>query len=248
MKNQSGGLFSMKDASTNQVNCMICKEELVYLEISHPKACEICHETIETRTECKAGHFVCDKCHAKKGKEFILHYLLNNRCGDPLETALMLMRHPSLLMHGPEHHFLVPAVLLNVYYHRTGRAAELPMKLKTLSIMIDKVVGGFCGFYGACGAGVGSGIFFSMIMNTTPLSGEEWGKTGIITADILHHIASHGGPRCCKRAVYTSIQDAVSVLKKDFNLDIPLKPMGPCEYPGKNKECLFKNCPYFKGS
>jgi hypothetical protein len=31
--------------------------------------------------------------------------------------ALNLMKNPQIKMHGPEHHFLVPAVLLAAYYN-----------------------------------------------------------------------------------------------------------------------------------
>ena len=37
------------------------------------------------------------------------------------------------------------------------------------------VPGGACGFWGACGAGISTGMFISIISGATPLKNEPWG-------------------------------------------------------------------------
>ena len=73
-------------------------------------------------------------------------------------------------MHGPEHHFLIPAVLLSAFYNVSGEPGEKEKKIKQARKRAENVLGGFCGFYGDCGAAVGTGIFVSVITGATPLS------------------------------------------------------------------------------
>ena len=42
--------------------------------------------------------------------------------------ALTLMKSPSLKMHGPEHHFLIPAVLLCALYNAKAEPGEKETK------------------------------------------------------------------------------------------------------------------------
>jgi len=39
---------------------------------------------------------------------------------DPLAIACRIMQRPQISLHGPEHHFLVPAVLIAAYYNHRG--------------------------------------------------------------------------------------------------------------------------------
>jgi hypothetical protein len=106
-------------------------------------------------------------------------------------------------------------------------------------------LGGFCGFYGACGAGVGTGIFLSLILKTTPLSGLEWQLCNQITSDSLRVIAESGGPRCCKRDSFLALQTAVVFLKEKLDIILPMREVIQCEFSDKNKECLKTACTYY---
>jgi hypothetical protein len=48
----------------------------------------------------------------QSANDFIEKYCIVSDESDPLAMALTLMRNPALTMHGPEHHFLVSAVLI----------------------------------------------------------------------------------------------------------------------------------------
>jgi len=52
--------------------------------------------------------------------DLIEQYCLHTGQTDPLEIAVTLMKNPALKMHGPEHHLLVPAVLLAAFYNQHG--------------------------------------------------------------------------------------------------------------------------------
>jgi hypothetical protein len=155
------------------------------------------------------------------------------------------MKHHAIKMHGPEHHFLVPAVLLAAYYNRAGNLQEKKIKIVKARERAEKILGGFCGTHGNCGAAVGTGIFASLITNATPLSKKEWKESNMVTAKSLSIIAEYGGPRCCKRNTFLAINTVTEHFNiADFYGDKNIK----CEFSNFNKECLKGNCPFFKNT
>jgi hypothetical protein len=201
--------------------------------------------------------------------ELIKNYTIESNSTEPLEMALHLMRHPKVKMHGPEHHFLVPAVLISAYYnykssspqytdnHEPGNGS-LPGDSEKEQLLTEKkkmilkaegraknVLGGFCGFYGNCGAAVGTGIFISVITGAKPVSKEVWMLANLMTAQSLQTIALHGGPRCCKRNTYLAITEAVSFLKEHLGVELGLNRNITCEFYDNNRECLADECDYY---
>lgn len=148
-------------------------------------------------------------------------------------------------MHGPEHHFLVPAVLLAGYFNVMRNYEEKERTIKKARERADNILGGFCGFYGNCGAAVGTGIFVSLITKATPLSIEEWRLSNLITSRSLATIANNGGPRCCKRNSYLAIIEAGKFLVEYFGTKIEVGSQLECEFSSLNKECKQNNCPFF---
>jgi hypothetical protein len=163
---------------------------------------------------------------------------------DPSEIAVRIMKNPKIKMHGPEHHFLVPAALLASYCNATGKRDALPAMLAEARKRAKNVLGGFCGFYGACGAGVGTGIFVSVMTGSTPLSGNEWGLCNLMTSESLASIAEGGGPRCCKRDSFRALESAAAFLKERFGVIIPLGAI-KCVFSAMNKECKKDGCKYY---
>jgi hypothetical protein len=164
---------------------------------------------------------------------------------DPIRIINEIYKHPSVKMHGPEHHFLVPAVLLTSYYNLKGDKKTFKKKIMDAKQRSSNVLGGFCGYYGSCGSAIGSGIAMSLITNTTPLSRETWKQCNLTTAEALKSIALNGGPRCCKRDVYISIEEAVRKIKEFLDTEIPVNESISCGYSFFNKECIKDDCKYF---
>jgi hypothetical protein len=117
---------------------------------------------------------VCDACHALPALDLIKRVCADTRVDSPLELARQLMREPALKMHGPEHHFLVPAVLLSCATRALGQTSELGVRLAEVRRRAQTVPGGACGLHGACGAGVGAGIYAAVMTGSTPLSTDPW--------------------------------------------------------------------------
>ena len=226
-------------------NCLLCGEALVYSTEAQARACALCGNEYPTEAVCAQGHFICNACHSQSANELIETVCVKSDSVKPVELAIELMKAPSIAMHGPEHHFLVPAVLLTAYYNQRGDAKEKMKKVKVARQRADNVLGGFCGFYGACGAGVGTGIFISLITDSTPLSTESWGLSNQMTAESLRCIGALGGPRCCKRDTFMALKTAKKFIKQkmDVTLDVP-DTIIICDFTELNKECIEEDCPF----
>lgn len=226
---------------------MICGKELIYYEDYKEVECTYCHNKFKSNVTCSDGHYVCDICHSMDAIELIENYCKNTIKTNPLDMAVELMKSPSINMHGPEHHYLVPAVLLTSYYNLLDKRNEKNKKLAVAKMRAKDIKGGFCGFYGNCGAAVGAGIYISIITGATPLTKESWGLSNRMTGTALLRMSEIGGPRCCKRNLFTAIREAAKFTDEHFNLKLydyeDYKPK--CSFRTKNRECLKAECPYY---
>ncbi|MDD1701572.1 MAG: DUF5714 domain-containing protein, partial [Methanoregula sp.] len=203
------------------------------------------HEVRSTNTICTEGHFVCDRCHQLGADDAIEQFCTKTTETDPVRLAITLMQNPVVNMHGPEHHFLVPAVLLAAYCNVTGQPNKKAKLIATARDRAGMIKGGSCGFMGDCGAAVGTGIFISLVTGATPLSRREWQQANLVVAKSLMTIAMHGGPRCCKRNTFLAIQGAVAFVEENLGVKIPLDPKVVCMFYGMNKECRTTDCPFY---
>ena len=238
----------MTGEAFHQAGCLICGSEISYSREDSERICAICGTTVSTNVACTAGHYVCDTCHCHSANDLIQRICVTSRSTSPLELASQLMHSPLVKMHGPEHHFLVPAVLLSAWSNLLGVPEEdKKRKIETARRRAEDVKGGACGFLGSCGAAVGTGIFVSLITNATPLSRSEWAMANLMTSESLKVIAEHGGPRCCKRDTFLAILAAASFLRTRMNLDLDVSAGARCTWTDRNRECLKKECPFFTG-
>ena len=221
--------------------CLICKAPLVYLEKDELMECAICHKTESSKTRCVNGHYVCNECHTK-GLDTIISLCLREQSANPLEIIEKMMQQPFCHMHGPEHHVMVGAALLTAYKN-AGGDIELEAALLEMLSRGKQVPGGVCGFWGACGAAVSTGIFLSIITRSTPLAAEPFALSNSMTALSLSRIGEIGGPRCCKRDSFLSILAAVEFVREKLGVEMEsYQPV--CTYSSKNNQCIGKRCPF----
>lgn len=226
--------------------CMLCGKELRYFDQPEEGRCVFCHGTFTTQAKCIDDHYVCDACHSASANDLIERFAVVSVSRNPFDMALALMKSPNVKMHGPEHHFLVPAVLLSAFYNTLERPDEKEGRIKKARKRAENVLGGFCGFYGDCGAAVGTGIFISVVTDATPLSNEEWRLSNLVTAQSLYMIANAGGPRCCKRNSLLALQEAVRFAKERFQVEMETTPEPlECEFHDWNKECKKADCRFY---
>lgn len=223
--------------------CLICGAALDYRDHAAGVTCALCGAGGVSPVTCGAGHFVCDGCHAAPARDLIERACQASASTNPVALATSLMRHPSLKLHGPEHHFLVPAVLLTAVANARDTPGEKARLLAEARRQSDAVPGGSCGFQGACGAGVGVGIFASVATGATPLARQAWGTANGATGRALTVIGRLGGPRCCKRTTWLALLTGIRVAREA--LGVQLSGRGPaCEWSELNGECLGEPCPF----
>lgn len=221
--------------------CLICNAPLEYLEVDELMECAICHKMENSKTRCVHGHYVCSECHTA-GMDAIIGLCLNETSKNPVEIIKKMMTLPFCHMHGPEHHVMVGAALLTAF-RNAGGEINLDSALPEMMNRGKNVPGGVCGFWGACGAGISSGMFVSIISKSTPLTEEPFALSHHMTAKSLEAIGEIGGPRCCKRDSYLSILSAIDYVKDNFGIQME-KPDIICTHSAQNNQCIGERCPF----
>lgn len=223
--------------------CLGCGADLVYLLKAQPMVCAGCGKSHPSRARCERGHYYCDRCHSSSAVEIIEQVCLSSTEHNPLALALAAMRHPQVNMHGPEHHFLVPAVLVAAWCNLSGEPQRKAALLAEARHRSEPVLGGFCGFQGACGAGVGVGIFVSIASGSSPLKGPERGLSIRATSNALKVIGGADAPRCCKRDVFLGLLSGARFAGKHLGIDFPTGKIR-CEWSHMNLECIGSECSF----
>ncbi len=117
IKELAGPFISRKIDMDNKKteNCMICGEELAYLTAAIPVKCTYCGKSESANIHCQSGHYICNECHASDSIKIITQFSLSSKSKNPVEMAKTIMKHPTMPMHGPEHHAMIAAVLVTEY-------------------------------------------------------------------------------------------------------------------------------------
>jgi hypothetical protein len=220
----------------------VCGAELAYSTTASVQVCDLCGGEESAQISCPGGHFVCDQCHRATVTDVVRRVLETTESTDPSAILEQILALPTLTMHGPEHHAIVPGVIIA----SAGNAgvALPPGGLDAALRRGGKIPGGWCGYYGACGAAVGVGVAVSVITEATPLKGEPRSQALAATAFALTRMID-GQPRCCKRASRVAVAAAVEYLRDQLGLDLPAPGAVRCTSAARNKECPGESCPYF---
>lgn len=239
--------------SRHQTGCLVCGAPLERFAAPRTLPCAVCGAERGADAACAAGHSVCDACHAGTANDWIERRAAATLDTDPVRLANDIMHSPLVAMHGPEHHFLVPAALLAAYHNARdaratkGEAAGFAARAAAIAkarARAEIVPGGFCGLQGTCGAAIGAGIFASVVTSATPLSRAEWGLANELSAEVLGAIAGLGGPRCCKRDVYVALGTARRFAAARLGVAMADDRPIVCEFAALNRECALTPCPY----
>lgn len=167
--------------------------------------------------------------------------------GNPMGIVCAVMDDPSFPMHNFAHHYLVPAVLFTEAGIKSGMALEkYESGMAEIAKRAKNVLPAFCGFYGACGAAVGCGIFTSVFTGATPLSKDTWALCNYATAGALEKMAEMGGPRCCKRNTFAALLFMKKYVYDNFSIAVDIPDAIACRYSRFNTECIKDGCPFFE--
>ena len=231
--------------------CEICGKGLYYAtsqEDYKDLECIYCKEKFNTNTYCPEGHFICDSCHSEDVIKVMKTFCETTDLKDPFVIADNLMKHPKFKLYGPEHHILTPLAILTSLKNngvKKTNGEEITSKDLTEAIVrSSKIPGGWCGFYGSCGAGMGSGVAISILTGATPSRNEPRTLANQMTARSLVKIADNL-EHCCKRSLKISIAETLEFLKENFNIDLNFTPEN-CKFSAINSKCEREKCQFFK--
>lgn len=164
----------------------------------------------------------------------------------PLQLLETLMDTPGVPMHDPVHHYIMPSVLLTLAARSVKLDEDnLRQKLAVAEERARKLLPGFCGWWGACGAAVGCGVFASVWMGTAPRKEDNWAQINAFTAKCLAKVSSIDGPRCCKRTSFLALGAAIEGAKEIFGLDLGINQEPVCSWYLFNRECRKDGCPFY---
>ena len=223
--------------------CMQCGSPLTYLTQDQPIACCFCGETSKANAVCVNGHFVCDRCHSQDADTIIRRICLTTTETDMITLINTIRSHPAVPLHGPEHHFAIAGAIVATYRNLGGKVTDAD-----ITTAIDRgknIPGGTCGFWGGCGAPLGAGIAFGVMLKSTPVTPAERKIVQELTGTLIGSISGIEAARCCQREIWIVLKK-VADISRDI-LPIPLMADGDtrCRQMHLNKECPQQACPWF---
>lgn len=172
---------------------------------------------------------------------------LKSKSMNPIELAIQLMKMECISIHGHEHHILDGSCLLTAL-HNAGVEFDLDSALDEMIERGQKMPGATCGKWGVCGSAASMGAALAIIHGTGPLSDSKYYKENLkLVSQALAEIAKVGGPRCCKRNTFLSMQAAVDFVNAEYGIKLS-KSKIICNFSDKNKQCISGRCPFFRGA
>jgi hypothetical protein len=234
-------LVTLETARRYRSGCMVCGGPIVYLSGEKTSECAYCGLTFSVNSMCEKGHHVCDACHGENGIEVIKHICMNTAETDMIRLFEQIRQHPSIPVNGPEHHALVPGVILATYRNLSH---DIPSSIIETGIRRgSSVAGGHCAFMGVCGGAVGVGIAFSRILDANPLTPEKRKIVQSATQAVLADIARFRAARCCQRDSWIALKKAAELSKVYLSAPLQAEHNLICLQKQKNQECLGEGCP-----
>jgi len=234
------GRDSLQYIDIYKSGCAVCGLPLIYFWKNRESTCFFCGQVLQANAACPYGHFVCDHCHSADAIEIIKTVCLHSRQTDMAELMQTIRSHHLFRMHGPEHHSMVPAVILTAL-----RNSGYPVINEEIQTAIERgktVSGGACAFLGACGAAIGAGIAISIILKASPYDGEKRQAVLQVTQAVLARIAAYKAPRCCQRDSWLTLKEITAHIQKQTGKSLKVDTFA-CDQFLQNEECIHEQCP-----
>lgn len=221
--------------------CMVCGAPLHYHATDETMTCHLCGQRQPANASCEKGHFVCDGCHRADAVNILKQVCRNGEERDAVRLMQVARVHPNFPVHGPEHHALVPAVILAAL-----RNSGVPVSEEQIHDGIRRgqsVAGGACAFLGVCGAAIGVGIAFSVLSGANPYLAEKRQQVQQVTHEVLAEICALKAPRCCQRDAWLALKKAAVLLQEKMGIRLTTEHRIHCRQFSENRECIGKRCP-----
>ncbi len=179
--------------------------------------------------------------------QLIKEAVINSDEKNPIKLLKSVMYKDFVNIHGPEHHFLDGASFM-VALHNNGLEFNLDESLDELAKRTIKMPGAMCGYWGVCGSTVSIGAVFSILDSTGPLSStSDYSNHMKYTSSVISQMSEIGGPRCCKRNAFLSINEGIRYANENYHLNMKTNEK-TCEFSSLNLQCIKDKCPFNKNN
>lgn len=234
--------MSKKTEPTRRMSgCMVCGKPLIYPETEIKTVCSYCGETFGTNATCVDGHFVCDACHVADALGVIEKACLTTDETDMIALLGRIRSHAAIPLHGPEHHAMVPGIILATYRNLGGSVTDT--QIRTAIRRGSTVAGGSCGFMGVCGAAVGVGVAFGILLDANPLDPAGRHSVQTVVRRVIESISSLEAARCCQREAVLALRKAAEISPQYLPVTLQADTPIACVQIARNAECLGRECP-----
>ena len=162
---------------------------------------------------------------------------------DMLRLLEQIRRHPAIPTNGPEHHGLIPGIIL-----ATCRNLGGPVDTTMICTGIERgarIIGGSCAYLGICGAATGVGIAFSLLLDANPVKARERQLSQAAVLEALREISQQVAARCCQRDCVLALQAAARCSEDILDIRLRAEDTFDCRQQSKNRECQGSSCPIF---
>ena len=228
----------------HSTGCMVCGKPLAYLERDELKTCRFCSGQFTANAVCRDGHYVCDTCHGSGVLEVVRHICVVTAQTDMMALAETIRAHPAFPVHGPEHHFMVPGVILAAFRNAGGVIADEAI-INGIA-RGQAIPGGTCAFWGVCGAAAGAGIALSIILGANPLIADKRRIVSQAVAEMTQAIGETEAARCCRRETLTVLAKTAELSNTLLTVSLTAERAGDCSQVARNRECIADACRFFK--
>jgi hypothetical protein len=226
-----------------QYFCIVCGNPL--FSPTGEALCSFCGKRERADYVCPDGHYVCETCRLASAQDLVWKTCEASNEKDPMQIALLLMKHPAIPLHGSENHLVTVYSLLTAL-RNSGDVPVGESEFHKANQRVKKASHGICGSWGVCGCAIAAGAVLSIITGATYLSDKERSLALRVASKILDEMAQIGGPRCCKLATYLAIRVAVEFFVRELSIPIQISTNPrPCIFSKSNTECLKARCPYY---
>ncbi|SHI69247.1 hypothetical protein SAMN02745163_00655 [Clostridium cavendishii DSM 21758] len=223
--------------------CLTCNGELEHYKSLVIAKCSECGAREKTYIMCKNGHYLCNTCASKESIGKIFNNMFTYQDKNPLDVAEKLIKDCGVCGNSP--HPMTTAAFLVAYKNLTN---EIDEKTVMEGVMrATQIPGGWCGYFGACGAAIGLGVAFAIIKNSTPMSNEERSLANLVTSKALESVSIQGGPRCCTSSVRVSLEVGCEISEEYLGVIFPKRKSNfkKCWVSSFNDDCRKERCTFF---
>lgn len=138
---------------------------------------------------------------------------------------------------------MVPGIILASYRNRGGAVTD--EGIRTGIRRGSKVPGGTCGLMGICGAAIGVGVAFGVILESTPLAPVERCSDLVATAEVLAEISRSEAARCCQRECFVALRKTSDLSRDRLPITLWAEVLFDCEPSADNAKCIGAPRPRF---